>query len=368
MSVAFVELATRKTSRLNVRTVRVLKQIHTRMDGQPICNACHVRDKRNHEVCSICSTLAYPRVRPNGQPVCQLCYARPQHLCTECGEMAPAQTTRPRVLCRRCYGAVVSLGGREPKRDAVRIRIMRQRVRALRADKNASAPTSLATVQMQRVPERPTKMCACCKRDRPRKPSGRLGRSATDATTASPGSAPVAREGLLTIRFEQELLCHACAGKPTKSSCKTCGQLEGRYDSGRCAKCALDDRLTELLIDRTGTISLRFVPLKRLLLEHPHPESVLRWLRRAPKGVEALKALAGGDLEATHAVLDSLGEARSIAFLRSLLVSSGALPERSQSCSTRAMARPVSNVAEDRSRCSVYVCSLAYFQKVRVQS
>ncbi|HET6895008.1 MAG TPA: hypothetical protein VFH72_06460 [Candidatus Baltobacteraceae bacterium] len=89
----------------------------------------------------------------------------------------------------------------------------------------------------------------------------------------------------------------------------------------------------ELLRDPNGEIVTALTPVKQLLLEHPNSEPVLGWLRKSPKAAQVLGALARRELELSHATFDRLGDTRDISFLRSLLMSSGALPERSHSFS-----------------------------------
>lgn len=305
------------------------KSVCSRIDGEPICTACHVRDPRNHEICSICKTPAYPRARPSGRPVCQLCYEPPKHRCTECGEMAPAQTTRPRVLCGRCYTSVV-LGKPPVRRLGASKRAMRRRVCSTCGQRRLCTNFIGDEPQCTDCAGRPARTCASCRRSRPAQAIWSIGPICNGCYDGKPGVCGRCTRKGLTIKFRQEALCHACAGKPTQSICQGCGHLEGLYERGHCAGCVLDERLTAILQDLTGEMSARLIRLKNLLLEHPSPEVVLRWIGGSKKAVQILKSLARDELELSHATLDELGEARSISFLRCLLMSSGVLPERSQ--------------------------------------
>lgn len=310
-----------------------VKNIRSRIEGQPLCPACHVRDPRNHEICSVCKTLSFPQVRPNGRPVCQLCYEPPNHRCTECGEMAAAHTKRPRVLCSECYGTVVL--GKPPRKRLHRShkRVLRQRVCATCGEKRLCTNFLSDEPQCTECAGRQTRPCSSCERDRPVQAIWSIGAVCNGCYDGKAGTC--SRCGLegLTIKFKQDLLCHTCAGKPTQSVCSNCGHLEGLYERGLCARCVLDNKLTSLLIDATGTISAPLLPVKQLLLEHPRSESVLGWLRKSPRAAQLLSAIARGEIELSHPSFDRLGEDRSITFLRSVMMSSGVLPERSRSFS-----------------------------------
>lgn len=309
-----------------------MKQICSRIDGKPRCAACHARDPQNHEICSICNALAYPRVRPNGRPVCQLCYEPPKHRCTECSKPAPAQTTQPRVLCKECYQVIV-LG--KPVRVLPRAnhRPMRQRICATCGEKRLCTNFLGDQPQCTDCAGRPKSECVSCRRERPVQAIWEIGPVCNTCYDGKRGMCNRCDHDGLVIKFGDETICHSCAGKPSQSVCAGCGQREGLYERDRCARCVLDRNLTELLRDGSNEFATELLPVKNLLLEHPSSESVLGWLRKSAKATHVLGALARRELELSHAAFDALGAAPSISFLRSLLMSCGVLPERSHNFS-----------------------------------
>ncbi len=309
-----------------------MKQICSRIDGKPRCAACHVRDPQNHEICSICKALAYPRVRPNGRPICQLCYEAPKHVCTNCGKHAPAQTTEPRVLCKECYEVIV-LGKPVRVLPRAKHRPMRQRVCATCGERRLCTNFLGDQPKCADCAGRPKLECVSCRRERPVQAIWEIGPVCNTCYDGKRGMCNRCDHEGLVIKYRHNAICHECAGKPSQSKCGGCGHREGLYERGRCARCVLDRKLTDLLRDTSGEFASELLPLKNLLLEHPSPESVLGWLRKSPKATHVLGALARRELEASHVAFDNLGGAPSISFLRSLLMSSAVLPEQSRNFS-----------------------------------
>jgi hypothetical protein len=126
-----------------------------------------------------------------------------------------------------------------------------------------------------------------------------------------------------------EPLCATCT-RPDPGfwrSCPGCGQ-PGRIHTGRCARCALHQRLRELLGDDTGVIPPRLQALYQALAAAERPNTVNGWLDRsaAPAILRSLDA----DRELTHQTLDDLPAGKTVEHLRSVLVAIGTLPPRDE--------------------------------------
>ncbi|MGH3157883.1 MAG: hypothetical protein ACRDNF_15085 [Streptosporangiaceae bacterium] len=125
-------------------------------------------------------------------------------------------------------------------------------------------------------------------------------------------------------------ICAGCAGFSYSIACSRCG-FEGKLHHGRlCSRCALADRLTDLLDDSSGQILPELVPLADALLAMDRPESGLNWLW-ARKGQASapevlLRRLARGDTDLTHEAFHGLRPWRAAEHLRELLVARGVLP------------------------------------------
>ena len=73
-------------------------------------------------------------------------------------------------------------------------------------------------------------------------------------------------------------ICADCAGFSQSFACARCG-FEGKLHGGRlCTRCALADRLADLLDDGSGRIRPELVPLADCLLAMDNPLSGLTWL------------------------------------------------------------------------------------------
>ncbi len=236
------------------------------------------------------------------------------------------------MLCKGCYQVVI-LG--KPVRNLPRAkhRPMRQRVCASCGEKRLCTNFLGDEPQCTDCAGRPTSECVSCGRERPVQAIWAIGPVCNGCYDGKRGICDRCTHDGLVVKYGREAICHACAGKPSQSICVGCGHREGLYERGRCARCVLDRKLTELMRNATGEIATALTPVKNLLLEHPSSESVLGWLRKSPKATYVLGALARRELEISHAAFDALGDAPAISFLRSLLTSSGVLPERSHNFS-----------------------------------
>jgi len=146
------------------------------------------------------------------------------------------------------------------------------------------------------------------------------------AKASCPGCGETRR--LLTYPGLPEPVCSDCAGAPRTHVCGDCGAEDDLYERGRCARCSLERRLTDLLGDEHTRARTGLEPVFAALLGAPKPRAVLRWLQSESPAIDALGRIAAGELPLAHESLDRLSPSRALNFLEHLLVASGALPAR----------------------------------------
>jgi hypothetical protein len=120
-------------------------------------------------------------------------------------------------------------------------------------------------------------------------------------------------------------ICGSCAGQTNDYTCRVCGQGdEVPWHGGLCARCALRQRVDELLgTDPTGQLR----PLAQVLTGATSPVYLLRWLSDRPAG-QLLQRLAADGRPISHRLLDDLPPRAEVHYLRHILVHAGVLPER----------------------------------------
>jgi hypothetical protein len=121
--------------------------------------------------------------------------------------------------------------------------------------------------------------------------------------------------------------CGPCAGSAVDYLCRACGQAGRVYENGRCFRCAVDDRLRDMLGAATGQIPAQLQPLADALLAAEKPRSVLVWLRRS-SAAQLLAQLATQNQPITHELLDSLPVNQDVHYVRQILVHTEILPQR----------------------------------------
>lgn len=126
-------------------------------------------------------------------------------------------------------------------------------------------------------------------------------------------------------------LCAACLSSDSGPwpPCVTCGGIERLRFSGRCTRCALDQRLRQLLDDGTGRIRLELRVLHETLTSADRPHTVLGWLSKNTAST-VLADLAKGERQLSHQALDEMPHSKPIEHLRSVLIATGALPARDE--------------------------------------
>lgn len=109
-------------------------------------------------------------------------------------------------------------------------------------------------------------------------------------------------------------------------TCPGCGQ-PGRLHTSRCARCAVQQRLRDLLGDEHGQIRPGLRELYQALIATERPNTVAVWLDRSGP---ILRELDAGERVLSHETLDELPAGKPIEHLRSVLVAIGTLPHRDE--------------------------------------
>jgi hypothetical protein len=89
------------------------------------------------------------------------------------------------------------------------------------------------------------------------------------------------------------------------ATCHAEGQL---YRDGQCARCALRDDLTGLMVDGAAD-PMTMGTIVTILCGVDRPESILSW-KRSPAVRALLTGLAGGHIPLSHDGLDAAGQSR----------------------------------------------------------
>lgn len=257
--------------------------LHRPIGGQWLCRNCVAKSRA--QPCSRCGTVREAATRDeHGKPLCPYCLiSDPANLedCIDCGRRRRVSVRTPDgPLCEACRPIktmTCSICGRE-----------------------APCYISLATGQpwCEACRQRWAR-CAGCDQDRP----------VRGGTLAQP-------------------LCAACTRDDPEfwRSCPNCGQ-PGRIRAGRCARCAVRQRLREILGDETGRIRPHLQALHDALAATDRTNTVIAWLDSASatvlRGLDASERL-------THAALDELPDGKPVEHLRSVLVAIRSLPPRDE--------------------------------------
>jgi hypothetical protein len=161
-------------------------------------------------------------------------------------------------------------------------------------------------------------------------PDGHVCRTCADRAVRTRGTCPgCGQERALPGRRpgDDAAICADCAGFSQSFACARCG-FEGKLHGGRlCTRCALADRLADLLDDGSGRIRPELVPLADCLLAMDNPLSGLTWLYpcqgRSGSADDLLRRLGRGEIPLTHEAFNGLQPWRAASHLRDLLVSCG---------------------------------------------
>ena len=158
-------------------------------------------------------------------------------------------------------------------------------------------------------------------------PDGHVCRTCHDRALRIRGTCPgCGNDAVLAGLAAGAAVCTSCAGFTVSCACSRCG-TEGKLHAGRlCTRCALHDRLDELLDDGTGQVRPELLPLHAALLSMANPQSGLTWARRTVPA-DLLHRLGRGEIDLTHEAFHQLEPWRAAAHLRELLMGCGLLPQ-----------------------------------------
>jgi hypothetical protein len=324
-----------------------LARVAARGPAGPVCNRCYLRDPARHEECARCRRTRRVAWRDaDGRPYCALCYPRPQRRCADCGQVREVTAiTAAGPVCDSCYV-------RPPRRCG---RCGRVRPVAVRA--RDGAPDLCASCHRG-----PSGECSRCGQHRilkgrrdgepicercytpPADRCGFCGQLAPITARWETGAvcmrcyprlraSPVPCSGcgqprvLTSLDHAGRAVCAACAGHEEKYLCGRCGRPADVLARGVCSRCALRQRVDELLGEPGHAISLG--PIREELLGAANPKSVLTWLGRS-NSARILAALARHDGPLTHELVDAFPRSHSRSQIRQALVHAGLLPPRQE--------------------------------------
>jgi len=266
----------------------VVKPVASRTgEGQPTCERCR-RWERARRECGKCGKIASIAVRArDGQPdICVNCYRMPHVVCNVCGRN------------RECNFAA------------------------------SDAPVCLT------CSPRATSPCARCGKDRP--PAARW----TEGPICDPCyTAALRHRGrcatcghqrrLVTPPGPEATTCADCAQVAVTHACTDCGLEDKLYEKGRCERCSLRRRATQLLSGPTGQVPTDLTTVLEAICAARTPRSALNWLRKGAAAT-VLTEVASGQLPLTHEAFDAHPHPRAADYLRQMLVAGGALGHRDE--------------------------------------
>ncbi|MDJ0362218.1 hypothetical protein [Rhodococcus sp. H29-C3] len=277
-------------------------------DGQRICRRCSIAHRC--VPCSRCGKNREPGSRDDQDlPLCSRCTLNDpanHEDCTRCRQRRPVEArTSDGPFCWNCrprqYGACTICG--------------RHR-----------------SIEISRITSEP--WCSACQQRWIR--------------CSSCGEVNPVRSGTLDVP-----LCASCSDADPSiwQPCPRCGTADRLIDHHPCTRCVLDEHLRGLLADDTGSIRPELAVLHRTLAEIERPRTVLYWLSSSA-AVAVLGEIGSGTRVLTHDALDEIGPDKTVEHLRSVLVSTGALPGRDEHLARleRWIAGTVSEVTEPKSR------------------
>ena len=122
-------------------------------------------------------------------------------------------------------------------------------------------------------------------------------------------------------------MCADCAGLPLTHLCALCGIEDKLFEKGRCARCSLRGRASDLMAGAEAVPGLTVVA--EAITAARNPYSALNWLRTGGAAV-ILAEVAAGRTALTHQALDLHPNRRAADYLRHMLAAGGALPARDE--------------------------------------
>lgn len=312
----------------------------------PVCRRCYRNDPARHEECAGCGRTRRVAYRDaEGRPWCTLCYPRPRRRCSKCGETRVTTAFTPSgPVCDRCYTRPPRQCGR-----CGRVSPIALRARDGTPDLCASChqgPVGECSqcgrhglVQGRRDSKpichrcytQPPDRCAFCGQLAPitaRWEAGAVCRSCYPRIRANPVPCPGCGQPrvLTSLDHTGRAICRACAGRPETYLCRRCGESADGFTRGMCTRCALGERVTEMLSGQAGA---SLAPIREALCSAANPKSVLTWLSRS-NSARMLAEVARHDEPLTHEVIDAFPRSHARSQLRQALVHAGVLPARQE--------------------------------------
>ena len=254
--------------------------------GEPACERCR-RHERGHRPCGTCGKTAPIAVRGRGghADVCVNCYRIPQALCTACGRRRPCNFASGHPVCKTCA----------PRAASICARCGLDRPPAARWPEGPVCDTCYTSALRRRG------ACTACGQQR------RL--------IAPPGPGAI--------------MCADCAGLPLSHVCALCGVEDKLFEKGRCARCSLRDRASDLLAGAGADAIPGLTAVAGAITAARNPYSALNWLRTSGSAA-ILAEIAAGRTALTHQALDDHPDRRAADYLRHMLTAGAALPARDE--------------------------------------
>jgi len=324
-----------------------LARVAARGPAGPVCNRCYLRDPARHEKCARCGRKRRVAWRDaDNRPCCVACYPRPRQRCAGCGQVREVTaTTAAGPVCDRCYVRPPRRCGRCGRVRPIAVRA-KDGVPDLCASCHRGPEGECSRCGQHRILkgrrdgepicERcytpPADRCGFCGQLAPitaRWETGAVCARCYPRLRARPVPCPGCGQPRVLTSLDQagRAVCAACAGHEEKYLCGRCGQPADVLARGVCSRCALQQRVNELLGGPGHATSLG--PVREALLGAANPKSVLTWLGRS-NSARILSALARHDGPLSHDLIDAFPRSHSRSQIRQALVHAGLLPPRQE--------------------------------------
>ncbi len=124
-------------------------------------------------------------------------------------------------------------------------------------------------------------------------------------------------------------VCCDCAGLAPMPTCTVCGREDKLYERGRCDRCALTRRTTELMTGPDGVVPVALTAVHDAIVASATPRKALNWLRQGA-GAPILAGMAAGSMAVSHEALDDHDRPAAANHVRHMLVAHGVLVPRDE--------------------------------------
>ncbi len=105
-------------------------------------------------------------------------------------------------------------------------------------------------------------------------------------------------------------MCADCAGLPLTHVCALCGVEDKLFEKGRCARCSLRDRASDLLAGAGAGAIPGLTAVAGAITAARNPYSALNWLRTSGSAA-ILAEITAGRTALTHQALDAHPDRRA---------------------------------------------------------